>query len=76
MSETKGTIDARGKSCPMPIVLLAKAMRTLAPGATLTIQADDRAFPQDVEAWCHKTKNVLLSCAQQTGYFEAVIRRS
>ncbi len=69
-------IDARGKSCPMPIVLLAKAMRELTAGATVTVQADDRAFPQDVKAWCIKTKNELVSFAEQAGYYEAVVRRA
>jgi tRNA 2-thiouridine synthesizing protein A len=69
-------IDARGKSCPMPIVLLAKAAKETAPGDTITIQADDRAFPEDIKAWCNKTKNELLSLAEQSGYFEAKIRRA
>jgi len=70
------SIDARGKACPMPIVLLAKGMRKLASGATLTIQADDRAFPQDIEAWCHKTKNQLVSLADSDGQYAAVIRKA
>jgi tRNA 2-thiouridine synthesizing protein A len=68
-------IDARGKLCPMPIVLLSKAAKDSAPGATITIQADDRAFPEDVKAWCSKTNNELVSLAEQSGYFEAKIRR-
>jgi tRNA 2-thiouridine synthesizing protein A len=69
-------IDARGKACPMPIVLLAKAAKETAPGDTITIQADDRAFPEDVKAWCSKTKNELISLAEQGGYYEAKIRRA
>ena len=42
-------IDARGKSCPLPIVLVAKAMRNLPTGTTVTVQADDRAFGAHVE---------------------------
>ena len=61
------TIDARGKSCPMPIVLMAKAIGSVAPGELITVQADDRAFPQDVEAWCKKTGNVLVELAQRVG---------
>lgn len=68
-------IDARGKSCPMPIVLMAKAIRTVEPGDGIVVQADDRAFPKDVEAWCSKTGNTLVSLAEKTGFFEAEIRR-
>ena len=68
-------IDARGKSCPMPIVLMAKAMNGLSPGDRLIVQADDRAFPEDVGAWCKKTGNVLVELAQRAGYYEAEIQR-
>lgn len=69
------SIDARGKSCPMPIVLLAQAMRNATPGLRLTIQADDRAFPEDVRAWCRKTGNELVSLDNKPGYYEAVIQK-
>ena len=69
------TIDARGKSCPMPIVLMAKAIRNVEPGDGIVVQADDRAFPKDVEAWCKKTGNRLVSLAEKVGFFEAEIRR-
>lgn len=69
-------LDARGKSCPMPIVLIAKAIRDVPVGGGLFVRADDRAFPQDVEAWCKKTGNPLVSITAKPGYFEAQIRRA
>jgi len=65
------TVDARGKSCPLPIVLVAQAARTAASGEKLAIQADDRAFPEDLLAWCKKTGHELLSLESKSGYFEA-----
>ena len=69
-------VDARGKSCPLPIVLTAKAVRQLAIGDSLLVLADDRAFLPDIEAWCKKTGNTLLSTASKDGYFEATLRRT
>lgn len=69
-------LDARGKSCPLPIVLTAKAMRSLGVGDALTVRADDRAFLPDIEAWCRKTGNQLVSTANKDGYYEAVVRRA
>jgi tRNA 2-thiouridine synthesizing protein A len=69
-------VDARGKSCPLPIVLTAKAMRQIAVGQELVIKADDRAFLPDIEAWCKKTGHALVRSESHDGYFEAVIRRS
>lgn len=69
------SLDARGKSCPLPIVLIAKALRDASSGASLTIQADDRAFPEDVRAWCRKTGNQLVSLDNKPGYYEALIKK-
>jgi tRNA 2-thiouridine synthesizing protein A len=71
----QSTVDARGKSCPMPIVLIAKALRDAASGTRLTVQADDRAFPEDVRAWCKKMRHELVSLDNKPGYYEAVIKK-
>jgi tRNA 2-thiouridine synthesizing protein A len=69
-------VDARGKSCPLPIVLTAKAVRQIAVGEELVIKADDRAFLPDIEAWCKKTGHSLVRSNNCEGYFEAVVRRT
>jgi TusA-related sulfurtransferase len=68
-------LDARGKSCPLPIVLTAKAVKTLAIGELLAVKADDRAFVPDIEAWCKKTGNELVGIETKEGFFEAKLRR-
>jgi TusA-related sulfurtransferase len=69
------TVDARGKSCPLPIVLAAKALRNLPSGQSVTVQADDRAFPEDIRAWCRKTSHELLSLETKEGFYEAVVKK-
>jgi tRNA 2-thiouridine synthesizing protein A len=69
-------VDARGKSCPLPIVLTARAVRQIPVGESLTVLADDRAFLPDIEAWCKKTGHALLQAQPKDGYFEAVVRRA
>ncbi len=71
----QASLDCRGKSCPMPIVLLAKALRDASSGSRMVVQADDRAFPEDVKAWCKKTGHELVSLDNKPGYWEAVIRK-
>ena len=68
-------VDARGRSCPLPIVLIAKALRAATAGAQITVQADDRAFPEDIRAWCRKTNHQLESLETKSGYYEAVVRK-
>jgi TusA-related sulfurtransferase len=60
----------------MPIVMISKAMKTLALGGRLLVLASDRAFPEDVKAWCNKTGNDLSSLAERDGHFEAEIHRA
>ena len=53
------TLDCRGSVCPMPIVQIARAIKTLAEGQLLQVQADDPAFAADVEAWASQTGHEL-----------------
>ncbi len=46
------TVDARGRRCPLPIIDLAAAARTAAPGTLIILLADDPAAAADVSAWC------------------------
>lgn len=44
-------LDCRDLKCPMPIVKLAMAVRDLAVGAELVVEATDPAFLPDIRAW-------------------------
>lgn len=68
-------VDARGKSCPLPIVLASKALRNAAPGQVVAVQSDDRAFPEDIRAWCRKTNNELVSLQAKESFFEAIVKK-
>ncbi len=59
-STIENNLDCRGVKCPMPIVMISKAMRTLGPGQTLSVEADDPAFRADLEAWVKKLGYSLL----------------
>ena len=66
-------IDARGRSCPMPIVELARAARQCTPGEKIEILATDAAFPEDVRAWCRKMSYELVSLDRTMSEFRAVV---
>ena len=59
----------------MPIVLVAKAAARRQLRQRIVVQADDRAFPEDIQAWCKKTGHELLSLDNKPGYYEAVIKK-
>lgn len=53
-------VDARGLSCPMPIVRLAQAIKPLPSGAMVELLATDPGSIRDVAAWCRSTGNDLV----------------
>ncbi|MCS6898895.1 MAG: sulfurtransferase TusA family protein [Myxococcales bacterium] len=68
-------IDARGRSCPVPILMVQRTIKEIAPGEEIEITADDRAFPQDIQAWCLHSKNALIEVQHLGTTAVARIRR-
>ena len=67
------TVDARGLSCPMPIVKLTKTVKSMSAGDSITIMADDPGFEPDVKAWVEAQGYELDSLTVVDGVFTAVI---
>ena len=68
-------IDARGLSCPMPIVKTAQAVKALASGAVVELLATDVGSVKDVAAWCRATGNELIEQTSDGAVYRFVIRR-
>jgi tRNA 2-thiouridine synthesizing protein A len=45
-------IDALGRRCPLPVIMLAKLAATQEPGTEIAVLADDPAAAIDIPAWC------------------------
>jgi len=58
--EIAAIVDARGLSCPMPIVRLAQAIKPLPSGSMVELMATDPGSRRDVVAWCRSTGNDLV----------------
>jgi tRNA 2-thiouridine synthesizing protein A len=68
-------VDARGLSCPMPIVKTAQAVKPLPPGAVIELLATDAGSTKDVAAWCRATGNELIEQTSDGAVYRFVIRR-
>ena len=68
-------VDARGLSCPMPIVKTAQAIKPLPAGAVIELLATDAGSIKDVAAWCRATGNELVEQASDGAVYRFVIRR-
>ena len=69
------TIDARGQSCPMPIVKTAQAIRGVPSGGLIEVLATDAGSVKDFAAWSRTTGNDLIEQTADGGVFRFVVRR-
>jgi tRNA 2-thiouridine synthesizing protein A len=68
-------VDARGLSCPMPIVKTAQLMRDLPSGELVEVLATDPGSVKDFQAWCRSTGTGLLESTVDGGVYRFVLRR-
>jgi tRNA 2-thiouridine synthesizing protein A len=70
------TIDALGRKCPIPIILLAQQIRDVAVGSVIAVLADDPAAYSDIPAWCGlKSHDCVFRVDYATGWSFGVRRR-
>lgn len=68
-------LDARGLSCPLPILKTKKALSGMQPGQILEIVATDPGSIKDMEAFSKQTGNELLSTAEEQGEYIFYMRK-
>jgi tRNA 2-thiouridine synthesizing protein A len=69
-------IDALGRKCPIPIIMLAEQIRQVPIGATIAVLADDPAAKTDVPAWCWMKSQEYVSTTDLPQGWSFLIRRS
>ena len=70
------TLDARGLTCPMPVLKARTALKGIAPGAVLQVLATDPGTTRDFVALCEATGHHLLESREQDGIYSFRIRRA
>ena len=70
------TIDAKGKKCPMPVLLASRGMKSLQPGQVMLVEATDGGSRSDIPSWAKDTGNELLEASSADGVFRYLIRKS
>jgi tRNA 2-thiouridine synthesizing protein A len=63
------SIDALGRKCPIPIIMLAEQIRDVPIGAVIAVLADDPAAFTDIPAWCSmKSHGLAFRVEYQSGW--------
>jgi len=61
------TIDALGRKCPIPIIMLAERIREVPVGQIVAVLADDPAAQSDVPAWCMLKSQDFVAATELPG---------
>jgi tRNA 2-thiouridine synthesizing protein A len=70
------TVDAKGQSCPGPLVALARALKDAEPGDLFELLATDPGSKSDVPSWAEISGNELLEAGTlEDGSYRYVIRK-
>jgi tRNA 2-thiouridine synthesizing protein A len=68
-------VDARGLSCPLPILRAKKSLSEMVTGQVLKIVATDPGSVKDFEAFAKQTGHNLLASDNANGEFIFLVRR-
>lgn len=69
------TLDALGKKCPIPIIMLAERIREVPVGQVIEVLADDPAAKTDLPAWCALKSQEFVSAADLAAGWSFLVRR-
>ena len=70
------TIDALGRKCPIPIIMLAEQIRDVPVGSVIAVLADDPAAYTDIPAWSSlKSHDCLFRTSLPSGWAFGVRRQ-
>jgi tRNA 2-thiouridine synthesizing protein A len=70
------TIDALGRKCPIPIIMLAERIREVPVGQIVAVLADDPAARTDVPAWCMIKSQEFVAAVDLASGWAFLIKRS
>ena len=75
MPEAAKTVDAKGQSCPMPVLMTAKGIKEIASGEIMLVEATDNGARSDIPAWASQTGNELVESEESDGVLRFYIKK-
>ncbi len=75
MTDVTKTVDAKGMSCPMPVLMTAKGIKDLAVGDVMLVEVTDGGARSDIPAWATQTGNELVESSEDGDVLKFYIRK-
>lgn len=69
-------VDARGTSCPGPILAAKKGMAEVKVGEIMEVWATDSGTQKDLPAWANKVGHEYLGVVEDDGYLKLFVKRA
>ncbi|GAC1426113.1 MAG: hypothetical protein NVSMB57_17220 [Actinomycetota bacterium] len=70
------TLNALGEPCPIPVLMLAKAIYTVEIGQELEVLSDDESSKVDIPVWCRMKQHDYLGYTPHEQGWSFKIRRA
>ncbi len=69
-------VDARGVSCPGPILAAKKQIAAVSLGNVMEVMATDSGTLKDIPAWCRKMGHEFLGSFEEAGSIHLFLRKA
>lgn len=68
-------VDARGTSCPGPILAAKRAMAEVQVGQVLVVLSSDAGTNKDIPVWARKAGHEFLGSVEEAGCWKLFVKR-
>ncbi|HBV99433.1 MAG: SirA family protein [Peptococcaceae bacterium BICA1-7] len=68
-------VDARGTSCPGPILAAKRAIAEIARGEIMEVLSSDSGTNRDIPVWAKKMGHDFLGLVEDAGYWKLFVKR-
>lgn len=73
--QAEKVVDARGTSCPGPILAAKKGIASVSVGGIMEVQSTDSGSMKDLPAWAKKMGHEFLGVRDEPGYLRLFIKK-
>ncbi|MBW1671213.1 MAG: sulfurtransferase TusA family protein [Deltaproteobacteria bacterium] len=70
------TLDAKGLSCPMPILKTKKEINKIKSGEILEVLGTDPGTRNDIPGWCDRVGHEYLGEREDSGFLHFYIKKA
>ncbi len=69
------SVDARGTSCPGPLLAAKKAIGQIDAGQVMEVLSADEGTKRDIPKWCAKKGYEFLGTIEESGFYRILLRK-